>query len=871
MMSGNKPRFSLKRRFFSWMVWILFGLFSVVGLHIQSPAFSQDSHLGVELERQGQTLYQVGDFEAAAEVWKTIIETESDDLTRIMAWGNLSLCLQKLGKWQDAQQAIQESLDQLKFYSNSNQADILTLSAQVFSIQGHLFFSLGEYAQALEHWETAENQYQQINHQEGIFQSQLNQAQALQELGLYRRAEQQLIDLQQELTLQPNSPLKIAQFRHLSHVLRILGKLGNLENLDVDSYDVSQPSASATLNQALEIAKQLQLKEEIRKTEFSLANTARALYHREQELDNSSTAQRLAHTALDYYSSAIHSSSLSIQVKARLNRLSLLIESQLNSEPENWKNIEQQINRLPLGRTAVYAKIDLAQSLIKLGHSEAQPLLLSAVQQAEQLGDSRIQSYALGYLGKFYEQLQDGSRAQHYTQNALLLSQSIQADEISYQWQWQLGRILKSQHPSNPEIAISAYQQAIETLQSLRQDLVAIRQDVQFDFRDQVEPVYREFVDLLLQPQTPSIENLKQAREVIENLQLAELDNFFHDACLKAQPQPIDQIDPNAIVIYGIILSDRLEMIASASQEQLFHYRTRISKSELIQTLEDLRKQLQQPYIYSDIQQLSYKVYRWLVEPIQTQLNGNETLVFVLDDELRNIPLSALYDGNKYLIEQHPVVVQPGLQLLDPQPILQPLNILSAGLVDPPAGFPEFPPLPNVPQELQQIQAVSVNSEQLIDEEFNQDNLEKKVSDKSFQVVHLATHGQFSSQSEKTFILAADGPINIQQLDQIISRQEQMIDLLVLSACETAPGDNRAVLGLAGMAVRAGARSTIGSLWSLNDESAVEFMRHFYQALVKGKSRAEALRQAQLMFLKDRDRHDAPRYWASYVLVGSWQ
>ncbi|WP_264321068.1 CHAT domain-containing protein [Zarconia navalis] len=97
------------------------------------------------------------------------------------------------------------------------------------------------------------------------------------------------------------------------------------------------------------------------------------------------------------------------------------------------------------------------------------------------------------------------------------------------------------------------------------------------------------------------------------------------------------------------------------------------------------------------------------------------------------------------------------------------------------------------------------------------------------------------------------------------------IDLLVLSACETAPGDKRAVLGLAGVAVRSGARSTIASLWSLKDDSAVEFAGHFYKSLVAGETRAEALRRAQLSFLHGDRGRDAPLYWAPYVLVGDWR
>jgi CHAT domain-containing protein len=138
----------------------------------------------------------------------------------------------------------------------------------------------------------------------------------------------------------------------------------------------------------------------------------------------------------------------------------------------------------------------------------------------------------------------------------------------------------------------------------------------------------------------------------------------------------------------------------------------------------------------------------------------------------------------------------------------------------------------------------------------------------------LATHGQFSSDASETFVLAWDKPINLNELSELLRSREQLnpaaIELLVLSACQTATGDQRAALGLAGVAVRAGARSTLASLWNLNDESAALLTSLFYQELVKGTlNKAEALRQAQLALLRDRDyRH--PVHWAPYVLVGNW-
>ncbi len=145
---------------------------------------------------------------------------------------------------------------------------------------------------------------------------------------------------------------------------------------------------------------------------------------------------------------------------------------------------------------------------------------------------------------------------------------------------------------------------------------------------------------------------------------------------------------------------------------------------------------------------------------------------------------------------------------------------------------------------------------------------------RSFPVVHLATHGQFSSKADETFILTWDGRINVNQLDTLLRIREtespNAIELLVLSACQTAAGDKRAALGLAGIAVRAGARSTLASLWNVDDKSTAELMSQFYRELTSQKlTKAEALRQAQLALLNN-PKYQHPLFWAAYVLVGNW-
>ena len=216
------------------------------------------------------------------------------------------------------------------------------------------------------------------------------------------------------------------------------------------------------------------------------------------------------------------------------------------------------------------------------------------------------------------------------------------------------------------------------------------------------------------------------------------------------------------------------------------------------------------------------------------------------------------------------MVLTPGLQLLQPQAIdrLQMKGLL-AGLSQ---AREDFSALPNVVTEISQIKA-EIPSQVLLDQTFTNQALKTGVDSTPSQLVHLATHGQFSSNADETFILTWDGRINVKQLDQLLRSRERRlspIELLVLSACQTATGDKRAALGMAGVAVRSGARSTLASLWSVNDLSTASLMIEFYRELGKPETtRAEALRRAQVTLLHQ-DGYTSPYYWAPFVLLGNW-
>ena len=310
------------------------------------------------------------------------------------------------------------------------------------------------------------------------------------------------------------------------------------------------------------------------------------------------------------------------------------------------------------------------------------------------------------------------------------------------------------------------------------------------------------------------------------------------------------------------------------NQTDLVHYSTAVSEKDVRKTLSALRNQVTQPETQVSVRKLSQQVYDWLIRPVASELSNSQisTLVFVLDGFLKNVPMAALHDGKQYLVETYAIALTPGLELPDPQPLQrQQMRLLFAGLS---RAVENLSPLTAVKQEKDGILAQVPKSVVLLDQAFTAAALQAQIEQAAFQVVHLATHGEFSSDRNKTFIRALDRRINVDELNRILQTKQGQaipIELLTLSACQTAKGDERAALGLAGVAVRAGARSTLASLWSIDDQASAFLMVEFYRQLMNNPSlsKSQALRLAQLA-LVNHPNYNHPSYWASYVLLGNW-
>jgi CHAT domain-containing protein/predicted negative regulator of RcsB-dependent stress response len=908
-----------------------------------SAAYSQD------LLQQGYSLYKNGQYYEAATVLQQVVKQSSDPLQQALALSNLSLVYQALNQWDQAQGSIDESLNRLRLTPTATTHQ----KAQALEVRGQLALSTGKAQIALEDWRSAAQLFEQGGDRVAASRTRLHQTLALQHLGLYREA---FATLQKpRLEFNQQSDLQVSCLRSLSNTIRVVGttllsESGQDKQLELSSLgkicSVSNlPNLeNNTSSSYLEIAEQLLRKaqtfnlDQALKTEIwlDLGNLKRDAYYRAKDAyeraktpTNKQDVPKLITETLEFYQQAIDQPASWIHLQAKLNQLMFLVEVDrwLSATPEpEFLLIAQEVNarlkiqrpslsalvnqleKLPASHTTFQMRLHLVHSLLPNSTEEEKDLiaaLLTQTQaQAETLGDRASQSYALGYRG-WLEELQSPQSknwllAYQSTNAALKLTEDLRSPQIAYEWQWQQGRILREM--GNRQAAIAAYDTALESLDKVRRDLLGLgNPDLQFSFRDRVEPVYRELVELLLvnDGAQPENQDLEKARVTIANLQVAQLENFLRCTLQVKDPVQLDAIadQHKAAIIYPILLSDRLATIVKSPQSKVLqYYAFKFQKDESSKELNPRCLKLNQFYLSCDTRsqvvdklrkfrqqlevskgvhrRLAEEIYDWLIRPVEADSSlfisstKVKTFVFVLDNDLQQIPMAALYDrqDKKYLVEKYAIVLNLGLQLEKSRSRLEkPFNGISGGLTGTAAK------LKYAEAELDNIRPDMV--EVLKNEQFTQRNFQNKLNSAAFRLVHLVTHGEFTSDPETTGVDAFDGLINLNKIRDIFQVQSQNrsepIELLVLSACRTAAGDSRAPLGMAGVAVRSGARSTLASLWYTDDQFTSVFMKEFYQNLkaVEALNKAEALQRTQKTLI---ELNIAPVNWAQFVLLGNW-
>ena len=750
-------------------------------------------------------------------------------------------------------------------------ANGIIADSRVLVDQGQRAFQNGAFSQAAADWQKAVESFRGEGNTNAEILASVSLASAYQSIGQQRRAVQILED----------ALARAEKTGDRSRVTLVKSKLGAALIMTLEA-----ERAASLLRESLEAARA-----------DKDSNFAGAILN---DLGNLLATQQKYAEALTNYEESVafarQTSNSLLTAQALCNAASTAARAgeYQKTDDLNTRAI-QEINRLDSSHAKAFLLLTAGQTdrQIKLTDAQvaqakpAQRLMLRAhqsIQQAlelaEKIDDRSIETYALGYLGQLYEQDEQLGAALALTRRAAFAAQQAQMPEALYRWEWQTGRLLKTKGDTEP--AIAAYRRAVQTLQPIRNDvsLGYGNGTARLSFREAEGPLFFELADLLLQ-QSKSIADLAkeqalllEARDTVEQLKAVELEDYFCDHCVDVQrskARAIEAVDEQTAVVYLIPLSTRTEVLVGLTSG-LKRFTVDVGADALTEQVRQCRRNLETRTTYGYLAQ-AQQLYDWLIRPIRELLSENRinTLVFVPDGALRTIPFASLHDGERFLIQDLAVASAPGLSLVEPQPIKRgKVRLLLNGLSKPVQGFAA---LNFVAGELSSIEPL-YPSETLLNEGFTLAKLNRKMTDEQYSIVHIASHGQFDRDVRKTFVLTFDSKLTLNELEALIRPSQyrgQPVELLVLSACQTAVGDDRAALGLAGVAVKAGARSALATLWFVNDQSTSALITEVYNQLRQTPpvSKARALQAAQIKLLSDR-RYRHPCYWSPYLIIGNW-
>jgi CHAT domain-containing protein len=347
-------------------------------------------------------------------------------------------------------------------------------------------------------------------------------------------------------------------------------------------------------------------------------------------------------------------------------------------------------------------------------------------------------------------------------------------------------------------------------------------------------------------------------------------------------------------VIWAVPLDDFLELILITPDKQFVVKKIRGANKELLtKRIKELEAGI------TDYNSLEYLpparlLYQWIFKPLEPYLEAEkiDTLLLCTGTTLRSLPFATLHDGDKFLVEKYNIALIPAFNLTDTDYKFKPeKQVLAMGTSE----FDDLPSLPGIMVELETIVPKLWSGRKLIDRAFTVENLIDTHKQGNFDIIHIASHSQFNPGSpENSYIQFSDRKLSLDRLASLELNLPQ-VDLLVLSSCETAVGNPDAEFGFAGLAIQAGVKSALASLWGVNDTATVALMSKFYQQLRTTPIKSLALRKAQISMLKQQlfvednkikgldievnlpptittdesKNFQHPYYWAGFTIIGN--
>jgi CHAT domain-containing protein len=779
---------------------------------------------------------------------------------------------------------------------------------------------LGELQRAIDTFDTLFTSYPATQDNAQRSRILAEKAQIFADLGQYRRAIALLCETPSFTACRSDSALALAQqSKDAVGEAAALGSLGTVYYLQGD-YDL----ALTALQQSQTIAERINnvdylmsIREHLGNLYSSLAmRDARYLKFSMQAQDQASM-QRFQQRRDQHYQQAIAAFSQSLnlaqqqqdlpsQVRARLGLMIPLSRQRSSLGAAELNQVTTAIQQLPNSREKSYALIKLAGSLAQVAANsdvglasdycanvDTQPYLKNARDVAQAIADRETSSFAIGLLGHQAECDGDRTAALNLTQQAALLTTR---DEVRYLWEWQTGRILQAQN--QPVAALDAYDRSVNSLSQIQGNIAAANRDLRLDFQENSEAIYRQLAILRFaqadrQPLQQQQTQLSLAASALDGLRLVELQNYLGSQCeIPIATASLTAANAKTATFQSLLLDDRLVILARLPEangtSKLKFHQVALDRSTVMNRVNAFRRQLEQRSDRENqFEASAQELYRWFIQPFEADLAARsiQTLVFVQDDILRTVPMAALSDGQNFLVQRYEIANTASLQLPRPQPQQDyQTQILAFGLTQPAAIDDKtfFSPLGAVQTEVATIQKVIDRSNSFLDEDFTPERLQTELKRSRPRILHLATHARFGFDARETFLVT--GRATSQAFNSVVSlndvykllRSNQSdslpLELLALTGCDTAAGSSRDALGIAGVAVQAGAQSAIASLWQIDDAATAKLVVQFYQNLRDGMSKSAALQEAQRSWLKDNPtgsyRH--PGYWAPFILVGNW-
>ena len=538
---------------------------------------------------------------------------------------------------------------------------------------------------------------------------------------------------------------------------------------------------------------------------------------------------------------------------------------------ENLNKLYSKVKKLPVSYFKSSILITLAALSFRTNHKALSYKALSKTEKiAKSLKLNRIQSFSNMWVSLLKYEEKKYDEAIISLNRAIFFAEQYSDDYTLFKCKWQLGKIYNRKELFDQSMAY--YEQSIIALDALGLSVYKGNRKRINIFSELIKPVYLEYAALLLNKgdKTNDIACYKKVIDTMDKLKYVEYQNYYKDECLtyKNEEFKLESLPENTAIVYPISFKDHLTILFIALKE-IKHIRVNVGRNNLKDVSTLLHNRLRDQSKGKRFKYYSKKMYHWLIHPIETDIKDKENIIFVPDDILRLFPPSCLHDGNNFLIEKYAVGMTPSLYITTNNATKwKQNNILLAGLSE---GKNDFIPLEYVEKELNDIKSI-IGGKILINENFTKYNISHEFEYNHYSIIHISTHGVFEKNTDDTYILAYDNKITMQQIENFIEYskyRKKPVELLTLSACETATGDEQAMLGIAGLSIKSGVKSAIASLWRIDEKAAYQLITEFYRQLKTGKTKVKALQLAQKeMIIQKSFQH--PSHWAAFILIGDW-